>query len=141
MSMPIGMAIKKYYCHKCGDRLCKHANTRTVYRGDPDYDEWRRYNGKKFLGDIDGITYNFRCYTCKTDIEYDEQHVISKIQKLTGSTTLTEADIAQHRPAVEQKMEKGAKIYTVIFRIVTFIILAIWLYFWIKSGADIKFRL
>ena len=81
VSILIGMVTKKFYCHKCGERLSKHPKTRTVKPGDPDYRKHNRINHRThMIGDVEVTEYDFQCPACGNVIEYDEQCVIGKIK-------------------------------------------------------------
>lgn len=61
----------------------KHANTRTVKRGDPDYKKHSRIGrGRYVIGDIELTEYDLECMTCKTYVSYDEQCPIMMAQYL-----------------------------------------------------------
>ena len=81
-SIDAAMVTRRFYCHKCGDRLLKNARTRLLRRGDPDY---RKHN-MGFIGDIELTEYNFKCWTCDRIVSCDEQYVIEKCKRSLEST-------------------------------------------------------
>lgn len=132
-SIPVAMLTKKFYCHKCGERLSKHPKTRIVKRGDPDYNKYA-VDEIHPSGDIEVTEYNFQCPSCGNITKYDEQCVIEKIQKKLDKTILSEGEISEHKANAKEEIDKKAKIFNVIFTtsIICVIILALILYFAIK---------
>lgn len=139
-SIPIGMLVKKFYCHKCGARLEKHSNTRTVRRGDPDYRKYgRTYFGTHIIGDIEVTEYDFRCPDCGNIIEYDEQRIIGKVQKKLCKNVLHEEEISDNRGNIQKAINRNGRILQVLFSIVVLAIIALFVYLKIKSG-DFSFK-
>lgn len=104
--------MKEVYCHKCGDLLMKHANTRIVKRGDPDYKKHSRLGrGRYVIGDIELTEYDLECMTCKTYISYDEQRPIMMVQKELGKNILSDEELDAQRPAVQKKLDRRARIW------------------------------
>lgn len=135
VSIPMAMVTKKFYCHKCGERLSKHPKTRTVKRGDPDYRKYNRINHKTHLiGDVEVTEYDFQCSACGNVIEYDEQCVIEKIQKQLRKNILSDEEILNNRGKAENSMDRKAKILNVIIYSVALAVIGLILYSKIKSG-------
>ena len=135
VSIPMGMVTKKFYCHKCGERLGKHPKTRTLSPGDPDYRKHNRINHRThMIGDVEVTEYDFQCPACGNIIEYDEQCVIGKIQKQLDKSTLSEEEIRNNRGKAEETMDRNAKVFKVIFTITALAIIGLILYSKIKSG-------
>jgi transcription initiation factor IIE alpha subunit len=70
------MALKKYYCHKCGSLLKKHQRKRLIKTVDPDYKEHRTVGRMNIIGDIELTEYDFLCPICNKIIS-----VTNKIKK------------------------------------------------------------
>lgn len=128
-SIDMSMVTRKFYCHKCGERLVKNPRTRIIKRGDPDYKKHSRIGRMHVVGDIEYTEYDFKCPTCDRIIECDEQYVVEKIQKKLGMLTFSEAEYndnqAEARAAIERKKritEKTVKIITVILIVLVFIL-------------------
>ncbi len=135
VSIPMGMVTKKFYCHKCGERLGKHSKTRTISPGDPDYRKHNRINHRTHMvGDVEVTEYDFQCPACGNIIEYDEQCVIRKIQKQLHKNTLSEEEILNNREKAEEAMDRNAKVFNVIFAIIALAIIGLIFYSKIKSG-------
>ena len=134
VSIPMGMVTKKFYCHKCGERLGKHPKTRTLSPGDPDYRKHNRINHTHMIGDVEVTDYDFKCPDCGTIIEYDEQCIIGKIQKQLRKNILSDEEILNNRGKVEDSMNRNAKIFKVIFSVVALAVIGLILYSKIKSG-------
>ena len=132
-SIPVAMLTKKFYCHKCGERLRRNPKTRIVKRGDPDYNKYA-VDEIHPSGDIEVTEYNFQCPSCGNIIEYGEQCVIATIQKLLDKNVLSAGEISDHKANAKEQIDKKAKIFNVIFTtsIICVIILALILYFAIK---------
>lgn len=125
----MGMVFKKFYCHKCGERLGRHPTTRTVSRGDADYKEYNRIGGRYHLiGDVEVTEYDFQCPACGKIIEYDEQCVVAKLQKQTGEKLISEQAISEIRDSVKAKMDRNAKICKLTVGAVFWIVFALLLY-------------
>ena len=140
VSIPVGMTTKKFYCHKCGEQFGKHAKTRTVRRGDPDYKKYSRMHRIHIIDDVQVTEYDFKCPTCGNIIEYDEQCVINKIQKQLDTNLLSEADIFENREKIEKFMDRNVKVRKVISTVLALLVVALILYFQYKSG-NFSFRL
>ncbi len=135
VSIPMGMVTKKFYCHKCGERLGKHSKTRTLSPGDPDYRKHNRINHRThMIGDVEVTEYDFECPSCGNIIEYDEQCVIKKIQKQLHKSTLSEEEILNNRGKAEEMMDRNAKVFKVIFTVIALAVIGLILYSKIKSG-------
>ena len=140
-SISMGMVTKKFYCHKCGERLGKHPKTRTLSPGDPDYRKHNRINHKThMIGDVEVTEYDFQCSACGNVIEYDEQCVIGKIQKQLRKNILSDEEVFNNRGKVEDSINRIAKIFKVIFSVVVLAVIGLILYSKIKSG-DFSFEL
>ena len=139
VSIPMGMVTKKFYCHKCGERLGKHPKTRTLSPGDPDYRKYNRINHKHRIGDIEVTDYDFQCPACKNVIEYDEQCVVRKIQKQLRKNILSNEEVLNNRGKVEDSMNRNAKVFKVILSVVALAVTGLILYSKIKSG-DFSFK-
>ena len=97
VSIPVGMVIKKFYCHKCGERLRKHPQTRIVKPGDPDYRKHSRINRRiQMIGAVEVTEYNFRCPACENFMEYRAQCVVRKMQKKLRKNILTDEELFNH---------------------------------------------
>ena len=130
---PAGM--KEVYCHKCGDLLMKHANTRTVKRGDPDYKKHSRIGrGRYVIGDIELTEYDLECMTCKTYISYDEQRPIMMAQKELGKIILSDEELDAQRPIVQKKIDRRAKMWKIFGIAVAVIFLGFYLYRFAVTG-------
>ena len=140
VSIPIGMVTKKFYCHKCGERLCKYPNTRTVKPGDPDYRKHSKINHLHMVGDVEVTEYDFRCPACENIIEYDEQRVVGKIQKQLSKNILSDEELLNNRGKAEDLMNRNAKIFTAIFIAVALAFVGLIGYLKIKSG-DFSFKI
>lgn len=91
VSIPAAMLFKKYYCHKCGERLKRQRITETLNPGDLGYEAVRnKFSGDMYLGkgSISVTHYVFRCPICDTTITFDEQEDIAAKQKYAKSHIL-----------------------------------------------------
>ena len=133
--IPMGMVTKKFYCHRCGERLGKHAQTRTVTPNDPDYKKHSRMSHKyRIVGNIEVTGYDFQCSGCGNRIEYDEQCVIEKIQHRLNKTHLTDEEILHNRKSAEENIKRNRRILKVISAVIGLAVLALIFYFKYKSG-------
>ena len=134
VSVPIGMLLKKFYCHKCGEHLKKCSKTRTVTPGDPDYREHSSINRTHMVGDIELTEYDFECPVCGNIVDYEEQRIIGKIQKRLGKKLLSEDEISDNRVNVKYKTYRNEKIKKVIFTAIFIVVFALIIYSNTKSG-------
>lgn len=134
VSIPLAMLTKKFYCHKCGERLSKHPHTRTVRPGDPDYRKHSKIGRMHMIGDIELTEYDFRCPSCENIITYDEQRVVRKIQKQLHKNTLSDEEVLNNRGKIEALMKRNSIISKVIFSVVALAVIGWILYRGIKSG-------
>ena len=140
--MPAGMLFKRF-CHHCGTRLEKCGNTRTFKPGDSDYEEHRRIgmHRTRFIGDVEVTEYTgYECPNCKNQIAYDEQIIISNIQKKLGKKVLSEEEIEKEKASAQIKQKRKDTANKIIFFSIMFIALALTVYFVVATGKiDIKF--
>lgn len=131
----MGMVAKKFYCHKCGERLSKHPKTRIVKPGDSDYRKHNRINHRThMIGDVEVTEYDFQCPACENIIEYDEQCVVRKIQKQLRKNVLSDEEVFDNRGKVEDSMDRNAKVFKAIWTVVALAIIGLILYSKMKSG-------
>ena len=93
VSIPVAMIFKKYYCHKCGERLKRQKVTQVLNPGDPGYETARRQvmDNYEILGKPGSVSvsrYVFACPACQTTITFDEQKDIAVRQKYAKSHIL-----------------------------------------------------
>lgn len=134
ISIPAGMVFKKFYCHKCSERLVKEPKKRIVKPGDIDYREHNKIGRMHMVGEVEVTEYDFKCIECGNIISYDEQCVIGKIQKKLNKKELNEQEIEENREEIKNKLDKNAKIYKFILGLITAIIVVVVVYFEIKNG-------
>ena len=128
-SIDAAMVTRRFYCHKCGDRLLRNARTRLLRRGDPDY---RKHN-MGFIGDIELTECDFKCWTCDRIVSCDEQYVIEKMQKKLRKHVLSEAEFAENEEWARAAIARKKKIGNIISSAVGFAALVVALYFCLKS--------
>lgn len=114
-SIPIAMLTKKFFCHKCGDKLETKAKYRTLKRGDPDYKKHSSMLDMHIVGDIEVTEYDFICPSCNNITLFKEQSVIGRIQKLIGKKVLSQAEIDEHFEKEEVKWKRNEKINVIFF--------------------------
>ena len=128
-SIDMAMVTRKFYCRKCGERLVKNPRTRLIRRGDPEYKKHSKIGGMHVIGDVEVTEYDFKCLSCDTVIESDEQYIVEKIQKKLGKSIISEAEYSENqeeaRATIERKRritEKTVKIFTVILIVTVFLL-------------------
>ena len=109
-SIDMAMVTRRFYCRKCGERLVKNPRTRLIRRGDPDYKKHSRIGRMHVIGDIEHTEYDFKCLSCDTVIECDEQYVVEKIQKKLGKTIISEAEYAENHIEARAALERKRKL-------------------------------
>ena len=137
----LAMVTRKFYCHKCGDRLARHARTRTIKRGDPDYREHSTFGTKQVIGDIELTEYDFKCLTCNRIINSDEQYVIERMQKMLGKHLLTDEEFAENEEKARAAIAKKRKTTDIVVKAVSITVALLVLFLWIitKGGTDFTF--
>ena len=134
-SFPLDMKIKKHYCSCCGEKLVMHPKTRMIRRGDPDHNEYSRFNRKmRILGDIELTEYDFKCLSCEKHISYDEQCVIEEIQKYVGARTLSQDNIDENYEKAKETLERKKRVRTIINKLLGAAVVILIIYYWFKSG-------
>ena len=135
------MVTRKFYCHKCGDRLARNARTRTIKRGDPDYRKHSRFaNGTYSIGDVELTEYDFKCWTCDRIINPDEQYVIEQMQKMLGKHILTDEEFAENEAKARAVIAKKRKITEIVVKAASIVVGLLVLLLWItKGGTDFTF--
>lgn len=93
VSIPVAMIFKKYYCHKCGERLKRQKVTQVLRPGDLGYENAERelFHSHRIVGKSGPISvteYVFRCPSCDSTITFDEQEDIAVKQKYAKSHIL-----------------------------------------------------
>ena len=139
-SIDMAMVTRRFYCRKCGERLVKNPRTRLIRRGDPDYKKHSRIGRMHVIGDIEHTEYDFKCLSCDTVIECDEQYVVEKIQKRLGKTIISEAEYAENHIEARAYFERKKKIIEKTVKIATVILIVLVFCLSIKKGNfDIEF--
>lgn len=133
----LAMVTRKFYCHKCGDRLLRNARTRTIKRGDPDYREHSKFGTKRVIGDIELTEYDFKCWTCDRIINPDEQYVIEQMQKMLGKHILTDEEFAENEEKARAAIAKKRKITEIVVKAVSITVVLLVLFLWITKGGTV----
>lgn len=127
VSLPLGMVSRKFYCHRCGTQLVRKSRTRTLRRGDPDYQKYSGTGEMKLLGDIHVTEYDFHCSACDTIIGYQEQCAIEYIQKRAGRHILSQSEITavsqEAKTALDWKGRLASVLWAVLFAAAVIVIL------------------
>jgi hypothetical protein len=121
----------------------KHANTRLIKRGDPDYKKHSRIGrGTYVMGDIELTEYDLECMTCKTYISYDEQRPIMMVQKELGRNILSDEELAETKPKMDDKLDRRAKIWKIFGIAVAALFIGFYVYRFATTGElPIRFEL
>jgi hypothetical protein len=121
----------------------KHANTRLIKRGDPDYKKHSRIGrGTYVMGDIELTEYDLECMTCKTYISYDEQRPIMMVQKELGKNILSDEELAETKPKMDDKLDRRAKIWKIFGIAVAALFIGFYVYRFATTGElPIRFEL
>nr|MBE6545464.1 hypothetical protein [Oscillospiraceae bacterium] len=131
VSIPFGMAFKKYYCSKCGAKLEKEKTHRVVTKDDKDYYQYHRH-GTFPLRDYDVYGYQFKCPSCEARISYDDQCIIERIQKQRKSIILSPDEIKENyessRVANNKRILIRNILLPVIFNFIAFTIVYLFVY-------------
>ena len=135
------MVTRKFYYHKCGDRLVRNARSpRIIKRGNPDYRKHSKFGTKRVIGDIELTEYDFKCWTCDRIINPDEQYVIEQMQKMLGKHILTDEEFAENEEKARAAITKKRKITEIVVKAVSITVVLLVLFLWItKGGTDFTF--
>ena len=125
VSIPFGMAFKKYYCSKCGEMLKKEKTHRVVTKDDKDYYQYHKH-GTFPLRDYDVYSYRFKCPSCEARFSYDDQCIIERIQKQRKCIVLSFDEIKENyessRVANNKRILIRNVLLSVIFNFIAFTI-------------------
>ena len=93
VSIPAAMIFKKYYCHKCGERLKRQKITQTLNSDDPGYEAVLKkiHHSRSIIpmrGTVSVTEYGFACPQCASTITFDEQTDIAVKQKQASTRIL-----------------------------------------------------
>lgn len=133
-SIDVAMLTKKYYCHKCGERLVRSPRSRLITRGDPDYRKHSRIGHHHYFGDIELTEYDFKCCNCDRIIHPDDQYIIERIQKTLGKHILSDREFNENNRTARLAIERKAKITDIIVKVIFILGFVIACYFGIKTG-------
>lgn len=122
-----GMIFKKRYCRKCGARLIKNPIRSVVQRGDPEYYKHNRMGRGRMLDKTIHVTeYNYKCPSCGSIVEYDDQLVIEQVQKKMKSRTLSETELISEMEWAQNRVSRNNKItFTVFLSVLALFIIGI----------------
>ena len=133
-SIDLAMVTRKFYCHKCGERLQKNPRTRLIKRGDPDYKKHSKIGRMNVVGDVEHTEYDFKCTFCDRLTECDEQYVIEKIQKNLKKHIISEAEYLENQDKARTSIAKKRRIIEKTVKISTVILVILVIYFSLKKG-------
>ncbi len=135
-SINIAMKAKKFYCHKCGEKLELAPRTRIIKPDDPDYKKYKSLKHMHTIGkdNIQHTEYDFKCKACNRIISFESQNIIDKIQKKLGNHLLTQSDIDANIDEVKAKIRRNKKIAEVCGHIIFFLLCAYIIYFYFTTG-------
>ena len=79
--IPVGMILRKMYCHRCGVQLKIEKLSNIYQKGDNEYSN--KILGHSTLGmdKLEQVCYIYRCPNCNTKITYEDQCLVAKKQK------------------------------------------------------------
>ena len=107
----VGMIFKKHYCRKCGERLIKNPIRSVFQRGDPEYYKHNRMGRGRILDKTIHVTeYNYKCPSCGSIVEYDDQLEIEQVQKKMKSRTLSDMELVSEREWAQKRVSRNKKI-------------------------------
>ena len=129
------MLVRKFYCHKCGNKLKNNPHTRTVSRKDPEYKNVSQVGHMHLIGDVEFTKYNFKCHNCNCIIAPEEQYIIERIQKMLGKHILNEEELSQNREIARLSIERKNKITNIIVKTIYVIAIIVVLFLFIKTGS------
>jgi len=114
LEMDLALVFKKFYCHKCGERLSRNSNTRTVKRGDSDYSEHNTLGRTHMLGDVQLTEYGLKCTKCGRSVDVDKQRLIARIQKKLGKRIITDDEYEEWYESAEKAQNRSVLIKDII---------------------------
>lgn len=131
--MPNEMKKRKFYCHRCGNQLIPHPQTRTIKRGDPDYKRYRSVGRLHLIGDITLTEYGFRCTSCDALTSYDTQCVVEELQKSMGTLLLSQETVDEREEKVKAEFVRATKKDAVIGKVVQAVTILLLIGCWLIS--------
>ena len=136
-------ALKKRYCHICGEKLDKNPTTKTL--SPKDKEEWSKYERMGHshvlpVGDIKVTEFlTFICPKCGSEISIYKA-VIALIQKKLNKNVLSDEELSSNLFWANKKYEKSKKTKKIIF-FVFFALIAISLLCLIMLFGNLSFEL
>ena len=115
------MVFKKFYCSKCGEKLEKEKTYRVVSKDDKDYYQYHEA-GQFPRVDYAVHDYRFMCPSCANRISYEEQCIISRIQKKKRRHQLSDDEIVENYQECKKAQYKNAFINGIIGAIINSLI-------------------
>jgi hypothetical protein len=80
--------------------------------------------------------------TCKTYISYDEQRPIMMVQKELGKNILSDEELAETKPKMDDKLDRRAKIWKIFGIAVAALFIGFYVYRFATTGElPIRFEL
>ena len=132
------MLFKRYYCADCGTKLKTEKTHRIVTKDDPDY--YRYHDVGQFPRvDYDVYDYRFRCPSCGKRTTYDEQRVISKMQKKQGSHLLSPYERNKDRDGTKSANSRQVLLHKILF-FLFFSIVGLFLYLYLNPDLTAQKR-
>ena len=95
------MRFRRYYCHRCGERLTNHPTTQVITPDDKQWLKHCRRPGFEYYSKVALTEYDFHCPACNRFILPEEQYEIGAIQRILKTRRLSESDIAKHQKQVK----------------------------------------
>ena len=93
ITIPAGMLFRKMFCHKCGAELKKEKITKCYKKGEQGYSShffrWRALG----MSELSRTHYIYKCPNCNALIDYKDQRIVAKKQKLLNKKILNESDL------------------------------------------------
>ena len=94
ISIPAGMLFRKMFCHKCGAELKKEKITKCYKRGEQGFSIWVPGAGLTLgMSELSRSHYIYKCPNCNALIDYKDQRIVAKKQKLLNKKILNESDL------------------------------------------------
>ena len=127
-SFPLKMMLKRYHCSKCGTKLKRERTHRIVTKEDRDYFRYHK-RGSFPRRNYDIYNYRFWCPACGARIAYDEQCILSRIQKSLGHPILSPSQIKNHYQQHKKVNHKTVLLWRillpVVFSVIAIVLLCI----------------
>ena len=130
---PWGMLFgKKQYCPMCAAQLETEKVKRTITASDRDYSLYHE-RGTYPRRDVEVTSHRYKCPDCNRRYIYDDQIIVSMIQRKLKKVKLTEEELSAHYAQMWANAERKRRLDAILLRLITGVLCSVILWFMISG--------